>query len=571
MRTIFCWLVVCVMVSPLMAESKAATPDEAAFVAVRDQYLAQYRPLWTTAQSAWWEANITGSDAAFAKKTESDKALAKLHSDKAVFQQLSALKKGDGVRDPILRRELEVIYNEFLPYQADPQVQDQIIAMENEVEQIFNTHRSQVGDKTLTENEVREILRVTQDSGAARDAWLGYIGVGRKTVDHLREGAKLRNAQATRLGFANFFEMQLALQELPVGPFWKLFDELDSLTRAPYAQLMAKIKDDRATQFGIKVDELRPWHFADIFFQEAPPADAIDLDGIYADTDLVKLTEKYYASMGMPCDDIIARSDLYEREGKTPHAFANDMDREGDIRVLCNAKSNAYWADTMVHEIGHAVYDKYIDNDVPFLLHTAAHSLTTEGIAMMFGAFVKNEDFLHRVRGLDAETAAADGDALRESLRAEKLIFSRWTQVMVRFEHAMYENPDQDLAALWWKLKAEYQLLPPPDDKSLPGFAAKIHIISHPVYYQSYMMGDVFAAQVRAHVAQTILGISDPNQTCFYGEPKAGDFFKKEIFGPGNLYSWDELTKRATGKALSAEAFAKYVIAAPRRTAMGGE
>jgi len=564
MRAIRGWmalpLVVCAMTGTVLGDDPELSADERKFVELRDAYLAEYRPLWMAVQDAWWEANTSGSDAAFARKTTADQALARLHSDPARFQQFVGLRTSEGVRAAELRRELDVIYRQFLPFQADPKVQETIIAMENEVEQTFNTHRSQVGGKALSENDVREILRTTKDSAAAREAWLGYVEVGRKTAEKVREGAKLRNAQAVKLGFPNYFEMQLAIQELPVEPFWKLFDELDALTRQPYAELKAQIDRERAAHFGIEVSALRPWHFGDIFFQEAPPGDAVDVDALYADADLIEMTKKYYASLGLECDDIIARSDLYEREGKSPHAFCNDMDRAGDIRVLCNNKPNAYWADTMLHEIGHAVYDKFIARDVPFLLHTAAHSLTTEGIAMMFGAFIKNEDFLTRVRGIDPEKAAAAAEALRASLRSEKLIFARWTQVMVRFERAMYENPDQDLAGLWWKLKQEYQLLPPPDDASLPGFAAKIHVISHPVYYHSYMLGDVFAAQVQAHIAQKVLGVDDPMQTCLYDEPKAGAYLKEQIFGPGNRYAWNELVRRATGEPLSPKAFATYVI-----------
>jgi len=53
-----------------------------------------------------------------------------------------------------------------------------------------------------------------------------------------------------------------------------------------------------------------------------------------------------------PADDIIARSDLYEKPGKSPHAFCTNLNRADDIRVLCNLKPNAYWADTTIHEIG---------------------------------------------------------------------------------------------------------------------------------------------------------------------------------------------------------------------------
>ena len=53
---------------------------------------------------------------------------------------------------------------------------------------------------------------------------------------------------------------------------------------------------------------------------------------------------------------MLARSDLYEKPGKSPHAFCTDIDREGDVRVLANIVPNEYWMGTMLHELGHSVY-----------------------------------------------------------------------------------------------------------------------------------------------------------------------------------------------------------------------
>ena len=49
-------------------------------------------------------------------------------------------------------------------------------------------------------------------------------------------------------------------------------------------------------------------------------------------------------------------------------------------------------------------------------------------------------------------------DNARKSLRLEMLVFSRWAQVMYRFEKSMYENPDQDLNKLWWDMVEKYQM-----------------------------------------------------------------------------------------------------------------
>ena len=97
---------------------------------------------------------------------------------------------------------------------------------------------------------------------------------------------------------------------------------------------------------------------------------------------------------------MLARADLYEREGKSQHAFCMDVDHEGDVRVLCNIRKNERWMSTMLHEFGHAVYDKYNDRTLPFLLRTPAHTLTTEAIAMLNGRMSKSPEWLTKIAGI---------------------------------------------------------------------------------------------------------------------------------------------------------------------------
>ena len=131
---------------------------------------------------------------------------------------------------------------------------------------------------------------------------------------------------------------------------------------------------------------------------------------------------------------------------------------------------------------------------------------------------------------------------------------------MTRFEQGMYDNPEQDLGKLWWDLKKKYQLLNPPESTSRPDYAAKIHVVTAPVYYHSYLMGELFATQLHSHIATSLLGVSDPRQTAFLGKKEVGTFLREKVFGPGNLYSWNDLTKFATGEPLSAKAFAKLYV-----------
>ena len=136
----------------------------------------------------------------------------------------------------------------------------------------------------------------------------------------------------------------------------ELFDQLDELTREPFGKAKREIDGKLAEQYGIPVDQLQPWHYHDPFFQEAPAVTDVNLDRAFATADITAICRKFYNGIGLPIDDVIQRSDLYEKPGKSPHAFCTDINREGDVRVLANIVPNEYWMGTMLHELGHAVY-----------------------------------------------------------------------------------------------------------------------------------------------------------------------------------------------------------------------
>jgi peptidyl-dipeptidase A len=257
----------------------------------------------------------------------------------------------------------------------------------------------------------------------------------------------------------------------------------------------------------------------------------------------------------LPVDGILGRSDLYEKKGKNPHAFSIDIDRAGDVRVLANVVANRQWLDTMLHELGHAVYSENISRKLPYALRTEAHPLTTEGVAMMFGRLADDAGWLEAmgVKLPDPERFRA---AAQKRRRNGLLIFSRWCQVMVRFESQLYANPDQDLNKLWWELVEKYQEVKRPADRNMPDYAAKIHIVSAPAYYHNYMFGEMFASQLHHTIAREVLKVADPAKAVYVGDKRMGRFMIERVFAPGLSMDWNGLTRYATGKDLGPEAFA---------------
>lgn len=548
----------------VVAVNVQAAPTEADrhCAALCDEYTARFKPLFIAQQAAWWDANIMGTEAAYARKQAADQALIDLHADRALFARIQMAREMSSITDPILRRQLEVMYRSFLENQADPDIQRQIVTLQNEVDRLFNNYRPKLGDRTVHENDLRGVLARTADPAEAEAAWKAYMDVGAPIAPKLVEMARLRNELARKLGYRNYHALSLYLQELEETEFFKLFDELDALTRRPYARLKAEVDRSRAGRFRIAASALRPWHYGDFFFQELPAEQQAGLEEAYAGADPVALSRKYYAGLGLPVDDILARSDLYEKPGKCPHGYGTDMNRSGDVRIIANLKPNLYWSTTMIHEAGHAIYYKYIRTDLPFLLRDVSHAMTTEGIAQMFGAATRSEPFLTAVLGMPADRARELSHAVRGAIHADRLVFSRWSQVMVRFEQGLYADPEQDLSRLWSNLRRDYQLLPDEGVAGRPDFAAKFHLFTNPVYYHNYLMGELFAAQIRHQILTKVVpGKGAAGAMC--GHPEVGDYLGSQVIGPGNLFSWRELITRASGEPLTAKYFAEESIAEP--------
>jgi peptidyl-dipeptidase A len=353
--------------------------------------------------------------------------------------------------------------------------------------------------------------------------------------------------------------MQIRLQEHDPEKIIAIFRELEKSTGEPFKQMKAGLDTELAARFDIKPEEMMPWHYDNPFFQAAPPSEKVNPDEFYEKKekeDIVALANGFYKGIGLPIEDITARSDLYEREGKQQHAFCISLDMAGDTRVLVNIKPTADWMGTMLHEMGHGVYYKFSDNSLPFNLRDAAHIFTTEAMAMLMGALANNPAWMVTYAGADEKRVKEVETAILEQRRREQLIFTRWTLVMLNFEKAMYENPEQDLNKLWWDMVERYQSMKRPAHRDAPDWASKPHFTIAPVYYHNYMLGELFASQLRNTLVKIAKHDGPPDTLDYSKHMEFGPYFKEKIFRPCATKPWPEFVVDATGEALTAAYFA---------------
>jgi len=530
--------------------------------AVLHRLTERLAPLERSLHLAYWAAATDARPETSAARQQAEEALLAVLADPELFAEVDAALAGgvrgtpggfpdgsgaDGDGDPLTRRALGKARLDLLARQIPADARAELVRLQAKVEAAFATVRGRVGGRELANNEIERVLASSDDERERRAAWEAGKQVGEAVADDVLALVELRNRVARGRGFRDWFAFSLATGDLDEAWLDGILDEVELATRAPFLAAKAAIDARLAARFGIGAGELRPWHYGDLFFQRYDGDAEADLGPLLAGRDTVELTVAAYDGMGLDTRHLLDRADLRPRPGKDQHAFCLDIDRAGDIRVLANVAPGEESLDTMLHEVGHAVYDDHVDRSLPWVLRCPPQPLATEAVALMLGRLRRDPEFLVAVLGADPATAAGLARPSREVLRTGQLVFARWCLVMVRFEQAMYADPGRDLAAAWWDLVESLQGLRRPEGRTTPDWASKIHLAVAPVYYQSYLLGELMAFQVDAAVREAVGG--------FVGRPDAGAFLAERVFAPGASRTWRDLVVHATGRPLGPEAF----------------
>ena len=511
------------------------------------QITEQARPLEKAYYLAEWEAAVEGSNEAIGRVKDAQAAYMRFWSDPELFEAAKQLNKSGKVVAPLLARQLKLIYLAAGQNQQDEATIERLTELEGRVRQRYYNYRARVDDRELSDNEIDDVLKASRDSERVRQVWEASKQVGRQVAEEVREMARLRNAAARAGGFRDHFQRSLLLDEIDEQELFSLFADLEEQSQKPFAELKGEIDRALSARFDVPEEELRPWHYGDRFFQEGPQLGDVDLDSLVANQELEKLAAATYEGLGMEVGAILSRSDLYPRSGKNQHAFCIHVDREGDIRTLNNLQTTHRWAETLLHELGHSVYEQYLDPKLPWLLRAPAHTFTTEAVAILMGSLTFDPEWHTRVLGTEEEKAQSLTAAALRNDQAKKLIFTRWCLTMTHFERVFYSNPEADLDMVWWDLVERYQLLRRPTGRQAPDWAAKIHIALAPVYYHNYELGHLMASQLRKRLTEEAGGI--------VGRPAAGRWLIERVFSPGASLDWRTLVEKATGEALNPQYF----------------
>jgi len=524
------------------------------------EHVSLFRPLEIELSEAWWEAITTGSETAYDRMGNAELETLKIASDRDRFARIKALCEDERLTDPVLRRQIDMLYREYLANQLPEDLLKEITDLKTKAERGYNTYRPVVAGEELSPIDVTRILAEETDSARLEETWKETKKVGALIMDDHRRLAHLRNQAARQLGFDDYYHLAAFALDYEVDWLDRLFAEVEEITEEPFRELKEQIIDPKlAARYGIQVQDLRPWHYGNQYFQEVPPGlYELNLDDYYRKLnakDVLDAAIDFYASLGFDIRPIIERSDLYPKEGKTSHAFANKMNREvpGTSVLVMNMPADPDpqaegQTKTLVHELSHDINYEGVDHSQPYLFLDVLSQIT-EAYAMLMERQVLTADWFQRVLRMPADTARTAAETAIQMLRAEELIFLRWGLVIYHFEREIYEDPDADWGEIWWKYKTRFQRLVRPAGVENPDPLAKMHLAGGlTAYYNNYAIGRFVAAQIAAQIAE--VSGQDPRSTVYYGHKEIGRYLTETFFPPGGRYCWLEFIEKVTGEPL---------------------
>lgn len=517
-----------------------------------EQLEERLQPLEIEFHEAYWRSQVKATPENEKRRNDLELELRSVKGDKEAFDAVTGALE-EPIHEPLLLRSLELLRASMTANQMDDEQRARMVELDSSIEGDFAAHRPRVDGKQLNDNEIEDILRTSSDADLRRRAWAGSKEIGGIVASRVREIARLRNNAAMDLGYADYFQMALALQEIEEEWLFGSLDELAELTDMPFRRWKDDLDERLRDRFG--VDEVRPWHYSDPFFQTLPPDGRVSLDPFLAKLDAAELSCRTFEGWGIDLSRVMERSDLYPRENKCQHAFCIDIDRSArDVRILANVVPGERWTEVMLHESGHAAYDVSIDRSLPYLLRRPAHTFVTEAMALLSGRLVRDTAWLTEIAGAPRDEVEQIARRLRAAAAAQNLLFSRWVLVVTTFERELYADPEADLDSIWWDLVQRFQLVERPPGREAPDWAAKIHIASAPAYYHNYLLGDLLASQLLDAIRRECGSL--------IGDRGAGEFLRDRVFRHGSLMRWDVLVEQATGRPLSAGNFVEELVPA---------
>jgi peptidyl-dipeptidase A len=574
-------LLVLVLFSCTQSENKNKEPFHDQADVYLQTYNTEYKKLSTDASEAAWVLNtkIEEGDTvtqklyedAAQKLADFTGSMANIDSSKKYLAQSESL-------SPIQKKQMEYVL--FLagsaPATAGETVKE-LIKENAEQTKVLYGFDFQIDGKSVTKNDISNLLTDSPDLNRRLKAWTASKEVGKPLKPGLERLRNLRNKSVQALGFPDFFSYQVSeygmtSQEMLdmndgfIREIWPLYRELHTWARHELAKKYKQQVPDFIPAHWLPNQWAQDWQA--IVDTKSEGVDLTDTLNKKTPEWIVRKGEEFYISLGfdpLP-SSFYEKSSLYPLPPnatykKNNHASAWHVDLDQDVRSLMSVETNTQWWETSLHELGHIYYFKaYSTPEIPVLLRGGANRAYHEAIGSQIGLASLQKPLLQSLN-LVPENIVTDDTLKLLTDALQHIVVLPWASgTMTRFEEALYAGnlTPAEFNKTWWDLVKRYQGVVPPTNRSeeFCDACTKTHIIDDPAQYYDYAMAEILLFQFHDHIAKNILK-QDVHATNYWGNKKVGEFLRT-LMAPGASVDWREHLKKNLGNEVSAEAILDY-------------
>jgi peptidyl-dipeptidase A len=433
--------------------------------------------------------------------------------------------------------------------------------------------------KCLSLNDLSRIMASSTNPDELLDAWVGWHKISVPMKDKYARFVQLSNKGAKELGFKDTGSMWRSNYDMSPEQFSAEVERLWRQVEPFYISLHTYVRKQLIKKYGKaaeRPDGMIPAHLlGNMWAQEwgniyplVAPANGgqgydltkqLEKQGLGSGPatldnakKMVKYGENFFTSLGFdPLPKTFWERSLFVKPQDRDvvcHASAWDIDQKDDLRLkVCLEVKDEDFV-TIHHELGHNFYQRAY-KDQPPLFQDSANDGFHEAVGDTIALSVTPE-YLKEVGLLaDVPPESADiGYLLKQAM--DKIAFLPFGLLIDKWRWEVFSGevtPEQYNKA-WWDLKAKYQGIAPPVDRSEADFdpGAKYHIASNTPYVR-YFLARVLQFQFHRALCEAA-GIKGPLHRCsIYRNKAAGERLNK-MLSMGKSRPWPDALEAISGQ-----------------------
>jgi oligoendopeptidase F len=427
--------------------------------------------------------------------------------------------------DPFLKRRREI----FLEVATDSQISTDagLVTQVESIRKDGSAIRYKIGGKSLDRPELDNVLGHEANRDVRRQAWYAQADLTKLTGDRIRAVMKLRNQLGPRYANESFTDFMLRRRATNRKDLLSWFEQIRTATEPEYRALLSRMQRE------LGIERAEPWDL-EYYFSTLSPG----LDSKFGPDGSWQRTTKVAGLMGFDFSRLPVEVKITDI---TFGGYTMPIWYGKEIKMLVSRHTGILFADTMLHESGHALHFSFVQEPT-FILRDNYPPPMDEGLGQTMSLMMFRPEVSTTIYGLSKDEAGA----LMERRRLESNYSLRALMVQSEFELEAYDDPAKDLTAVYDRICSKYLDV---DCHQSSTWGYDPFYAAIPIYQQNYVLAEMFAYQVH-HTLDQKFGRD-------WGR-EGGAYLHDKFLTRGGSLTLDQIMQQGTGEGLST----KYLIAA---------